>query len=206
MKKLCFVACLLMAATSSFAQRNVGAITIQPKLGLNIASMSNAEGADARFALAAGAEFEYQATSMVALTAGALYSQQGIKGSESGIGGTIKMDYINIPVLANVYVAKGFAVKLGLQPGILVNDKVKVTGSGVSAEVDLEKALHEGGLTEAKVNSFDLAMPVGASYEINNVVVDARYNLGLTKIISGVDETTKHQVFQLTVGYKFNLK
>lgn len=88
MKKLCFVACLLMAAASSFAQRNVGAITIQPKLGLNIASMSNAEGADARFALAAGAEFEYQATSMVALTAGALYSQQGIKGSESGIGGS----------------------------------------------------------------------------------------------------------------------
>ena len=43
------------------------------------------------------------------------------------------MDYVNIPILANFYVAKGFAVKVGIQPGFLVNDKVKVSSNGVSA-------------------------------------------------------------------------
>ena len=54
--------------------------------------------------------------------------------------GTIKMDYINVPVLLNVYVTKGLAVKAGIQPGFKVNSKVKVSASGASAEVDLEKA------------------------------------------------------------------
>ncbi|MBO1363407.1 PorT family protein [Prevotella sp. A2931] len=206
MKKLCFMACLLMAAVSSFAQHKVGAVTIQPKLGINMASMSNFEESDPRFGLVAGAEFEYQASSMVSLTAAALYSQQGLKASDNGLNGTIKMDYLNIPILANVYVVKGLAVKLGLQPGILVNDKVKVSANGVSAEVGIKKALQNAGVTDAKVNSFDLSLPVGVSYETNNIVFDARYNLGLINAISGGGDSTKHQVFQLTVGYKFDLK
>ena len=47
--------------------------------------------------------------------------------------GPIKMDYINVPVLLNVYVTKGLAVKAGIQPGFKVNSKVKVSASGASA-------------------------------------------------------------------------
>ena len=53
------------------------------------------------------------------------------------------------------------------------------------------------------VNKVDLTIPVGLSYEFCNVVVDARYNWGLTKVIK--EQKVRNSVFQFTVGYKFEL-
>jgi len=53
------------------------------------------------------------------------------------------------------------------------------------------------------VNTFDLAVPVGMSYEFDRFVVDARYNIGVTKVPKHGDGYTN--VLQLTIGYKFNL-
>ena len=41
------------------------------------------------------------------------------------------------------------------------------------------------------------------SYEFSNVVIDGRYNWGLTKVWK--DGEAKNSVFQITVGYKFSL-
>ena len=56
---------------------------------------------------------------------------------------------------------------------------------------------------DTDVKSFDFSIPVGLSYEYNNVVLDARYNWGLTKIADNSD--SKNSVFQITLGYKFDL-
>ena len=159
---------------------------------------------DTRVGFVGGAEFEYQATDLLSLSFGALYSQQGLKANSDEMDGTIKMDYINVPVLLNVYVTKGLAVKAGIQPGFKVNSKVKVSASGASAEVDLEKALQAGGV-DASVKSVDFAIPMGLSYEYRNFQFDARYNFSVTKAIEAEGESTKHSVFQFTVGYKFDL-
>ncbi len=53
------------------------------------------------------------------------------------------------------------------------------------------------------IKSFDFAISIGLSYEWNNIVFDARYNLGVTKMVDNDD--TKNSVFQFTVGYKFKL-
>ena len=200
MKKIIFMIAMLLSSVTTFAQHETGSLTIQPKVGLNIANFTNSEGADPRFVMAAGAEFEYQASGLISISAGLLYSMQGAKADVTIEGtkakGTVKMDYINIPILANVYVAKNFAVKVGLQPGFNTTDKIKVTANGMSAEMDLSKV----GL-ESK--SFDLSLPVGISYEFNNIVIDGRYNLGLTEVVEDTD--SKNSVFQFTVGYKFKL-
>lgn len=59
------------------------------------------------------------------------------------------------------------------------------------------------GLPEAK--TVDFSIPVGLSYEFPTVpiVIDARYNWGLTKVVDGGD--SKNSVFQFTLGYKFDL-
>ena len=36
-----------------------------------------------------------------------------------------------------------------------------------------------------------------------NVCLDARYNIGVTKVMDGTD--SKNSVFQVTLGYKFKL-
>lgn len=102
-----------------------------------------------------------------------------------------ELDYINIPILANVYVAKGLAVKLGLQPGFNVNSSVKSKGDGVTVDADVD------------VKTVDLSIPIGLSYEFNNFVIDGRYNWGVTKVHSDLD--CKNSVFQFTIGYKLPL-
>ena len=187
MKKLILMAAVMLSSVTAFAQHATG-LTIQPKVGLNIATLTKAEGSDPRFALAVGAEMEYNASEMLGVSFGALYSMQGCK--EEGL--TAKLDYINIPILANVYVAPGFAVKLGIQPGFNVSSKVSGNGTSVDA-----------GLVGLEANSVDFSIPVGLSYEFSNVVIDGRYNWGLTKVWK--DGEAKNSVFQITVGYKFAL-
>lgn len=83
-------------------------------------------------------------------------------------------------------------MKLGLQPGFKVNDKTSVE-AGQEGNID----------APSKAKAFDLSVPVGVSYEYNNFQLDARYNWGLTKVYEG--SKTKNSVFQITLGYKFDL-
>lgn len=191
MKKIILMAVMALASVSSFAQHAVGTFTIQPKVGLNLANVTKGDG-DIRVGAVAGAEFEYQVSDIFSLSAGALYSMQGCKGEVEGIDATVKLDYLNIPILANVYVAKGLAVKLGIQPGFNVTSKASVEKSGTKVTTDLDG-----------IESVDFSIPVGLSYEINNFVIDGRYNLGVSKIMDGSD--SKNSVFQFTLGYKFAL-
>ena len=50
---------------------------------------------------------------------------------------------------------------------------------------------------------FAFAIPVGVSYEYESFVVDARYNIGVTKALKDAD--SRHSVFSITLGYKFAL-
>lgn len=182
---------MALATVSSFAQHAVGTFTIQPKIGLNLANVTEGD-ADLRVGLAAGAEFEYQVADIFSLSAGAIYSMQGCKNNIGGVDVTSKLDYINVPILANVYVVKGLAVKLGLQPGFNVSHKLSVDKGSTSGSTDIPG-----------VKSVDLSIPVGLSYEYSNFVFDARYNFGVTKIADDAD--SKNSVFQFTLGYKFAL-
>lgn len=192
MKKILLMAVVMLASVASYAQQAVGTFTLQPKIGMNVASLTKCDGCDPRIGLAAGVEAEYQATDIFSVSAGLIYSMQGNKAKAEGVTQTTKLDYINIPILANVYVTKGLAVKLGVQPAFNVRDKVKLSGGKASVEAE-----------DVGAESFDFSIPVGLSYEFNNVVIDARYNFGVTNIAEGGD--AKNSVFQFTLGYKFAL-
>ena len=115
----------MMLAAGAYAQHEVGSVTFQPKMGMNISTFTDDNEADPRFAFVVGTEFEYQVTQKLSLSAGLLYSMQGARGDVSldnyaPLKMTIKTNYINIPLLANVYVAKGLAFKLGIQPALNV--------------------------------------------------------------------------------------
>lgn len=192
MKKILLMAVVMLASVASYAQQAVGTFTLQPKIGMNVASLTKCDGCDPRIGLAAGVEAEYQATDIFSVSAGLIYSMQGNKAKAEGVTQTTKLDYINIPILANVYVTKGLAVKLGVQPAFNVSDKVKLSGGKASVEAE-----------DVGAESFDFSIPVGLSYEYSNVVFDARYNFGVTNIAEGGD--AKNSVFQFTLGYKFAL-
>lgn len=229
MKKLMMIAALLVATVSANAQFEAGTFSLQPKIGGVISKVSNmpdikiptAAGvsldADKSFYAGAliGVEAEYQLADMFSLAAGLNFAMQGCQweDTELKIGGEslklkdnkIQLNYLNLPIVANVYLFKGFAVKTGVQLGFLLSAKQKLdmTGSigGSSATVKYDEDVKD------QCKKFDVSIPIGVSYQVPTVPVyiDARYNLGLTKIVKDIDESVKNQVFQLTVGYKFAL-
>jgi hypothetical protein len=215
MKSFIIATSLLMSSLAAFAQHAAGTLTIQPKVGLNITTITQEPDISARVGLAAGVEAEYMISDMFSFSAGALYSMQGAKQKSSFTEGTIsvgyditsKYDYINIPLMANVYVIKGLAVKAGLQPSFNVSSKndgdVTIVLNGETKNYSVGEYTGDLDFIDSSANSFYFSIPVGASYEYKNVVFDARYNIGVSKIWKG--SYSKHSVFQMTLGYKFSL-
>lgn len=204
-KKILSMVVLMSTSLCTFAQNGVGDWSFMPKAGLNLATMTNDDDAKIRPALTIGGEFGYVASPKVALSFGAMYSQQGCKGNVQGIDATIKMDYINVPIIAACRVTNNLSVKVGLQPGFMINDKVKISANGASAEVGLKESYEAAGM-DVTIHKFDLSIPIGISYDFNNVQLDFRYNAGLTNALSiPGGEGTKNSVFQFTIGYKFGL-
>ena len=183
MKKILVVAALMLSSVSTFAQHAVGSFNLQPKVGVSIANLTEVKGSDPRVGLVAGVEGEYQASDIFSVSAGVLYSMQGAKLTDDV---TNRLDYINVPIMANVYVVKGLAVKLGVQPGFNVSNKIKVNNLDAVEN-------------PAKAQSVDVSIPVGLSYEYNNFQLDARYNWGVSKAFKLSD--AKNSVFQITLGY-----
>ena len=122
MKKIVLLFSMLVAMTAS-AQHDVGTWTVTPKIGMNLAAMTESNvdyqsldgyndgplNSKMTVSFAVGAEGEYQIHKMVGLGAGLIYSRQGMDYKHDGLTSTTKLDYLNIPLTANVYVVKDLA-------------------------------------------------------------------------------------------------
>lgn len=215
MKKLIIMASMMLACISGFAQMQPGVFSITPKIGANIATMSNSGDANSRIAFAAGADFEYQINRQFSFALSAIYSQQGI----SDDPWTLKTDYINLPLTVNFYPVKGLAVYLGVEPGILVRDKAEIfygQHSDIVAlpEVDkyTESYKERDGLTYDGVFCTSiaakqgvLAFPIGVNYEFDSCVFGLKYSIGLGNAIVGSGVSCTHNVFEISLGYKINV-
>ena len=180
MKKLLLAVVALMATMSVNAQQ----MFLKPMVGGTLSTITGDHSDDNKMkvGLVAGAEFGYCFTEQMAVTAGLLYTMQGnaIKDYDDNMN----MDYLNIPITFNYYVIPGLAIKAGVQPGILTRAKL--------GDYDYKDDL----------KSLDIAIPLGASYEFNDFVIDARYNLGVTNINDKGKHSNKNSVIMLTLGYK----
>ena len=209
MKKIMMIVAMMVAAVTANAQNEVGQITLQPKVGMNIASYTGS-GNKSRVGLAAGLEAEYGVAENFGVTVGALYSMQGAKGKDYGAEVKFNTDYINIPILAQYYPIKGLAIKAGVQFGFIVRQKAKIDVDGIQfRDGTIDEFFNwfnehrTAAFPEGKLNKFDFSIPVGLSYEYASFVLDARYNIGASKVIKNYKGN--NSVFQITLGYKFAL-
>ena len=210
MKKIMMIAAMMVAAISANAQNEVGQVTLQPKVGMNIASLTGS-GNKTRVGVAAGLEAEYGVAENFGITAGVLYSMQGSKGKAGDVELKFNMDYINIPILAQYYPINGLAIKAGVQFGFIVRQKAKIDVDGIQfRDGTIDEFFNwfnehrTAAFPEGKLNKFDFSIPVGLSYEYQNFVLDARYNIGVTKLVKDADQG-RNSTFAITLGYKFAL-
>ena len=227
MKKIFMMAVMAVAALTANAQNEVGQFSLMPKFGINIANLTGDSeykmsdlmtlSKKSKVGFVGGVEAEYGVAKNFGITAGVLYSMQGAKFKcdiKEGIGTTttkVNLGYINVPILAQYYVVKGLAIKAGIQPAFAVskkiNNEVSLNGEYAQISGEVEKEMNKQTdkmYPKDNIKTFDFSIPVGISYEYANVVLDARYNIGLTKTMKDA-EKNKNSVFQITLGYKFKL-
>ena len=199
MKKMMMIAAMMVATVAAKAQFEPGTFTLQPKVGVTLATISS-DNTKFKFGMAAGIEGQYQLNNWFGLSAAVMYSQQGAKAKNYDL--KLNMEYINIPVMAKFYVTKGLSLNVGMQPGFMT--KAKAKGEGRNVDV------------KSNCNKVDFSIPMSIAYEFENgLTFEARYTTGLTNVGKDVFDSTysswdkayqnKNEVFMLTVGYKFSL-
>lgn len=201
MKRVFFLAMLMISSITAFAQREAGEVSVKPAVGVSSTNISGMEGS-AHIGFVVGADVEYQMTDIFAVSGGLYYSASGCQTSNMDViplkyKKHIHNQYLTVPVLLNAYVADGFALKAGLQAGFLLDSELEVE----------TKETYDKDSVKDLLNNFDLALPVGLSYEYQNIVFEAKYNIGLTNIIKDKKasefKNCKNSILQFTIGYRF---
>jgi len=115
-----------------------------------------------------------------------LYIQPEIQFSSQGFDTkttSTDLNYIQVPVVARLYVLKLLSFETGPQFGFLINDKTS-------------------GSVNPDYNSFDTSWAFGATLNLPfGLSIDGRYIAGLTDVIDNAD--SKNQVIQVGLGFKF---
>lgn len=193
------IAAVVLSATTAMAQSEAGSVYIKPMVGGTLTTLTKVDDSKMKLGFVGGAEFGYQVSNEFAVTAGVLASMQGCKFKDDVYekDRSTTLTYLNIPIMANYYIVPGLAIKAGIQPGFMLSHKTKWTDTDTGVDMDITS---KDGLKK-----FDFSIPLGLSYEISDFVIDARYNLGLTKISKSDINKSKNSVIMLTVGYKIPL-
>lgn len=227
MKQTILLAALMLCTVAAKAQPKAGTFSIIPRLGVALATTTDELGfnteqvlkAKYKAGFAGGVDFDYQLSSLVSVSAGAFYSMQGnrfgttertsnVKNQTIGIeDARLNLSYLSVPLMANVYVSQGLAVKAGLQMDFALDGKYKWDETTINKNEDGTYVVSEttSMTTTCPQKSVTMSIPVGLSYEYMNVVLDARYNVGLGNIADENATDMKKNSFMFTVGYRFAL-
>ncbi len=227
------LALLAFAATAQAQSPSFGI-----KAGLNTATILfddevgfEEEGVDkqARLGFVGGITADIPFTPVIGLRAEALYSQKGYAVDyDTDVVGlpfdgklTLKVDYIDVPVLLNLTVPTGSALEVGLQAGVVPSFKINegLGCSGFESEIggqvvdtcELSDREDDG---EYGFKSFDLAGALGATIGAGPFAVDLRYTLGFTDITDEdttvplldpgfADNNPRNGVFSVAAVYRF---
>lgn len=215
MKKFIMLAGMMLACITGFAQMQPGLFSITPKMGFNVATMSGSGNANSRMAFVAGVDFEYQINRQFAFGLGAIYSQQGVEDDPW----TLKTDYITLPLTAFYYPVRGLGIYVGVEPAILVRKKAEVFYGQHSEVAELpnvdrvtKRYIDDYGMTYEGIFDKSLgakrgivSLPIGVNYEFDHCVFGVKYSIGLGNAIAGPGVSCTHNVFQISLGYRFNV-
>lgn len=237
MKHLLLSAFVALTFTTACAQPERGTFSIIPRIGVALSNISHESlglsSGDAsrsdlykgryREGAAVGIDAQYQATDNFAASLGLFYTRQGCRYKDTDLTGAEKgeysafsdirfgLDYLNIPILAHLYIADGLSLNAGFQCSFLLRNRLNYDVADVT--INKGGSYTYKGQTESNsikqnfIHNTDLSIPIGFSYEYANVVLDFRYNIALTKLYDKPlgDDNCRNRAFVITAGYKLNL-
>lgn len=135
------------------------------------------------------------------------------------------LHYLQVPLMLHLYVFKGLSLDAGIQFGHLLKAKesfnyvigdldrktnkvtqyYKFDGNGIlELEEGEDRYLEYSQTSTDDFKRSDISIPLGLSYESEDVILSLRYNLGLNNISKEV-EKMRNNVITLSVGYRIPL-
>jgi len=184
MKRIIISALMVLAIQGAFSQTTHFGI----KGGVNFANVRDDaadKNADNKIGFNLGALAHIHVSRHFAVQPEIVYSTQGAKYSDD----KLKLNYINIPVLAQYMFGDGFRLQTGPQLGILTSSSYKAG----STEIDVNN-----------LNNVDLSWSFGGGYiGHRGLGIDVRYNLGLTDITKSNTTDLLNRVWQIGLFYQF---
>ena len=168
-------------------------VTLGVKGGLNVYNIHHDNGVkyDSKTGFHLGLLGHIHLDKKFAMQPELVYSAQGAKYMAGSNEVTLKLGYLNIPVMFQYMFDNGFRLQAGPQVGFLMSAKSETSNSSLDIKNDLKK--------------IDFALGMGAGY-INpksGFGVEARYNLGLSDIVENSTVKSTNRGFQLGVFYLF---
>jgi hypothetical protein len=186
MKKILLLGVVLFLVKATFAQRGVD---FGLKGGVNFANLKDDanNNTEWRTGWHLGGLAHIHVSRRFAIQPELVYSAQGAEYANDLV--KLRLNYVNIPVLAQYMFGEGFRLQTGPQFGILASSDMK---SG-NTETDIEDG----------IRNFDFAWSFGSSYLMRSGLgIDARYSLGL-RDISEANPDLKNRVWQVGLFYQF---
>lgn len=112
---------------------------------------------------------------------------------------TNKAEYLDLPILAKVYVGEGFHIFAGPQVSYLLSNKVSAEAGAFGF-----KALNQEWDMNSGFRDFDVALTGGLGYRFaNGFNLSAGYDYGLNSIDSNGSFDTYNHVIKASVGFTF---
>lgn len=193
MKKLILSGVLAIGTMLAVQAQNV---KFGIKGGLNISKLTAFDESKTLAGFNAGGFINIGLNKSWAIQPEVVYSAQGTKLNSSvffGLGhipSTVKLNYVNVPVMVQYTIAEAFYVEAGPQLGILASAKYRVNNNTTDVKDDMK--------------SIDFGLGFGCGYTFDmGLGVNARYNFGLTNVFDSDNFNHKNSVAQIGLSYKF---
>lgn len=169
----------LVVASPSAAQ---APISMGPLVGLNFADISGDDFADefgdtnSRLGFAIGGFAEFGLSDLVSLRPELVYTQKGTEVEAGGVEAKVKLDNVQLPVLAKLMF-------------------------GAAAMIDLD--CEDIG---ADTKGFEVAGIAGLGVDVDRFTFDVRFDKGFSGIFDVDEVDAKNQTISARAGYAFGLR
>ena len=227
MKRIAILIVLVTSTLVSMAQNKLGTWSVIPHVGVSISSLLGGSGiyeigigqgtevkTHALLGFVGGADVMYQASDAVSLSAGLSFVQAGCKLEDYTDDHTVvydrylRINYVSMPILVHNKLLPGFTVKVGIEPTCVFNANNHEVYQLYSVDKDGKKTNFQEDTYDFDIKNgmrkIGLSIPIGVSYEYENVVLGALYHVGVFNIYKE-GHSSRSSVIELSVGYKLNL-
>lgn len=178
--------------------------TVGPVVGLNIATFggADAEGAESRTAFLIGGFAAFQLSPRFLLEPSLLYTQKGADVDIEDARGTLKLTYIQVPLLGRYRLSSGKTVpNLIFGPAVAFKTGCSASGSAGVIEINVDC-----DVADVPIASTDFSLIGGVGLEVANFMVSLRYDYGLSAVPSAGDAKAYNRTISLVGQYGFRLK